>query len=128
MNKILINLQKNCNNAVIILNSEYKNLHKRVSISASMSDSALQLSNYANPVFKDKLEQISKNSETCYLVIKNIDQVSSPNQLRFLGMIKDREICGYVLPRNAIVVLTVSDEQNLKNIDAILYHLCVNAI
>ena len=128
MNKILINLQKNCNNAVVILNSEYEDLHKRVSINASMSDSALQLSNYASPVFKEKLEQISKNSDTCYLVIKNIDQVSVSMQLRFLGLIKDREICGYSLPRNVIVVLTVSDKQNLKNIDSTLYHLCVDAI
>ena len=128
MNQILINLQKNCNNAVIILNSDYENLHKRVSFNANMTDSKLNLSDYGNPVFKAKLEQIASTSESCYLVIKNIDQISADLQLRFLGLIKDREICGYTLPRNVIIVLTISNKQNLKNIDSTIYHLCVNAI
>lgn len=64
-----------------------------------------------------------------HLIISEIDKLSTENQnSQYLGLIKDRELHGYKLPKNVIIVLTIKDKTALKNISKEIYHLSVVAI
>lgn len=125
MNKNLIELQRNCNaTCVVVLQSEYKELANGVVIKANVSDEFLfQQTNK----FMEKVAQLSQNKKISYLIISNIDEVSFEIQERFVGLVKDRELEGYNLPNNCIVVFTVKDEKSYAKISPKLYHFCVIA-
>ena len=92
---------------------------------ANVSDKFL----YSNklPPFADKLNDKCAKNKLCYFVISQIDEVSTLEQDRFVGLVKDREFNGYILPDNCIIVFTVKDKSTLKNISPDLYHFAVNA-
>lgn len=40
-----------------------------------------------------------------FLVINNIDLISKEEQLKFIELLKDREVCEYKIPDNVVIVL-----------------------
>lgn len=126
MIKDLIDLQRNSKaTCVIVRDDEYNRLPSIVSMKASVSDKFLLTGN--KPPFADKVDAKSKSSEICYFVITGIEEISIEQQNRYVGLVKDRELNGYYLPDNCIVVFTVKDRQSLKNVSPELYHFAVVA-
>lgn len=127
MNKVVINLQKNCKaTCAIVKECDYADLKPRVEMKANVSDAFLFGSKI--PPFAEKVNEKCEKYEICYLLIKEIDTVSIPQQNRFLGLIKDREMKGYYLPDNCIIVFSVKDETTIKKISPDLYHFAVVAL
>lgn len=127
MNKILIELQKGCKaTCVIVLDNDYKQLSPIISMSANVSDKFLF--GAGDPPFAEKLTNKCVNSKICYFVIKGIDLISTDAQNRFTSLVKDRELNGYTLPDNCIIVFTVQSEKTIKNISSDLYKFAVVAI
>lgn len=126
MIKDLIDLQRNSKaTCVIVRDDEYNRLPLIVSMKASVSDNFLLTGN--KPPFADKIDAKSKSGEICYFVITGIEEISIEQQNRYVGLVKDRELNGYYLPDNCIVVFTVKDRQSLKNVSPELYHFAVVA-
>ena len=69
----------------------------------------------------------SNKEELRYLVITKIDEINADAQDKFYHIVKDREFRGYKLPEDIIIVLTVKNNENLKNIKQELHHFCVVA-
>ena len=72
-------------------------------------------------------EKTSNKEELDYFIISEIDQLNESLQNKYYQIVKDREFCGYKLPKDMIIVLTVKDREGLKNISQELYHFCVVA-
>ena len=129
MNKDLIEIQRNSNaTCVIIADKDSKLLNNAVVMNADVSDKFLFACDLGNPAFKDKVESMSKKSDIAYFVLKNMDKLTTEQQDRYIGLIKDREFMGYNLPNNLIIVLTVESEEAIKNISSNLVQFCVVAI
>ena len=60
------------------------------------------------------------DSSSKFLVINNIDLISKEEQLKFIELLKDREVCEYKIPDNVVIVLCVN---NKGNIDERIYSL-----
>ena len=117
MNKELIELQRGCNaTCVVIQNQHKKQLDLNISISSTCEESELL------NIFKQKI-----NEKFNYFVIKEIEKLEIEKQEKFYQIVKDREFSSYKLPKDVIIVLTVENEEGLKNIVQELYHLCVVA-
>lgn len=115
----LIELQNGCMaTCVVIQNEDYAALNSKMVIDASISDSELLLA------FK---KIITNNQQLNYLVITEIDEINYNLQDRYFHIVKDREFCGYNLPKDIVIVLTVKDKESLKKINPELYNLCVVA-
>ena len=127
MNKDLIELQRNCNVGVIILDDLYKDLGQVLVMDSNIENEYL-FQRQGNPIFKEKLDNLSRNGNLTYFVIRNIDEISKENQDRYISLVKDREFTGYNIRDNVIIVFTVKDIDSLKNISNELYHLCVVAM
>lgn len=126
MIKELIDLQRNSKaTCVIIENEDYKKLSPIVLMKAKVSDKFL-FSGDKVP-FADKLDKISFKSDICYFVITEIDEISKEGQERYIGLVKDREINGYNIPDNCIVIFTLKDKSNLKKLASDLYRFAVVA-
>ena len=126
MIKELIDLQRNSKaTCAIIKTDEYNYLSPVISMKANVSDKFL-LSNKLPP-FAEKLDEKCAKNKICYFVITEIDNISIEEQDRFVGLIKDREFNGYILPDNCIIVFTVKDKNSLKNISPKIYHFAVVA-
>lgn len=127
MNKFLLELQKGCNaTCAIISTSEYKELIPSVAMNANVSDKFLFGSGV--PPFADKLDAKAKQCNVCYFIIYGLDTLSIDAQNRYVGLVKDREMNGYNLPRNVVVVFTVDGQERLNKVSAELYHFAVVAI
>ena len=117
MNKELIELQRGCNaTCVVIQNEDIKELDLKISIASTCEESELL------NIFKQKI-----NEKFNYFVIKEIEKLEIEKQEKFYQIVKDREFSSYKLPKDVIIVLTVENEEGLKNIVQELYHLCVVA-
>ena len=126
MIKDLIDLQRNSKaTCAIIKTDEYNNLSPIISMKATVSDKFL-LSNKL-PSFAEKLDEKCAKNKICYFIITEIDKISIDEQDRFVGLVKDRELNGYNLPDNCIIVFTVKDKNSLKNISPKIYHFAVVA-
>ena len=126
MIKELIDLQRNSKaTCVIITNDDYRKLSPTVTMKANVSDKFLFTG--GKPPFADKIDNKSNLSKICYFVITGIDELSIEDQNRYVGLVKDRELNGYYLPKNCIIVFTVKDKSTLKNISQDLYHFAVVA-
>lgn len=127
MNLNLIELQRNAKaTCVVVENEKFKELKSYVSMKADVSDKFLFGGNV--PPFKEKVEKLAKANKIAYFVITNLDEVPAEVQNRFVGLVKDREFEGYILPDNVIVVFTVKGKETLKKISHELWNFCVNAI
>lgn len=128
MNKQLIELQRGCNaTCVVILEDHYKELGQVLVMDANINDENLFARSLGNPIFKEKLDTISSNSNLTYFVIKGIGEINEELQNRYVGLVKDREFGGYNLPDNVILVFTVKTREELQKISKELYHFCVVA-
>ncbi len=126
MIKELIDLQHNVNaTCVIVTNDDYSELSPIVTMNANVSDTFLFTGN--KPPFADKIDNKSNLSNVCYFVITSIDELSIEAQNRYVGLVKDREMNGYYLPDNCIIVFTVKDRNGLKKVSQELYHFAVVA-
>ncbi len=126
MERDVIELQRNSKaTCVIIADEEYNLLKPFVAFKSSVSDAFLFAG--SRPSFADKIDKKSLESDICYLVVRDIDKVQTELQDRFVGLVKDRECNGYILPENCIIVFTVKDKDLLKNISPNLYHFAVVA-
>ena len=129
MNKELIELQRGSKaTCVIIKNSDLNKLENAVHMDSRINDSWLFGAKMGNPIFKEKVDIISKNGEIGYFVITNFDSLSVDEQNKYVPIIKDRELLGYTLPDNIIIVLSIENEESLKNISSEIYHFCVVTI
>lgn len=129
MMKELIDLQRGSKaTCALILDSEYEKLGQGVIMDANIRDSFLFASPYKLPIFKEQLEKKSSLHNLTYFIIRNIDELECDNQNKFVGLIKDREFDGYILPQNVIIVLTIQEKNNISKISSELYHFCVVAI
>ena len=129
MNKELIDLQRGSKaTCVVIRNSDSNKLENAVFMDSRINDSWLFGAKMGNPIFKEKVDAISKNGEIGYFVITNFDSLPIEEQNKYVSLIKDREFLGYTLPNNIIIVLTIENEDRLKNISTDIYHFCVVAI
>lgn len=126
MIKELIDLQRNSNaTCVIVTNDDYSELSPIVTMKANVSDKFLFTGE--KPPFADKIDNKCNLSKICYFVITGIDDLSIEDQNKYVGLVKDREMNGYYLPNNCIIVFTVKDRSTLKNISQDLYHFAVVA-
>ena len=129
MNKELIDLQRGSKaSCVVIRNSDSNKLKNAVFMDSRINDSWLFGAKMGNPIFKEKVDIISKNGEIGYFIITNFDSISVDEQNKYVSLIKDREFLGYTLPENVIIVLTIENEDRLKNISSEVYHFCVVSI
>ena len=116
INKELIELQKGCNaTCVVIQNEDIEELESNILVNSTYN---------INDLIKIFKENISSKKYD-YFVIEEIDKINSNEQDKFYQIIKDREFCGYRLPEDIIIVLTVKSKETLKNISQKLYNLCV---
>ena len=128
MNLDLIELQKGVKStAVILYGEEFRQLSGVVLMNANVSNKFLYNIPYGKPVFKESLEDKAKRKDICYLVIKDLDLVDGQTQNRFIGLVKDREFCGYTLPNNCVVIFTVNDVSSLRNLTDDIYQFCIVA-
>ncbi len=119
IDKELIELQKGCPaTCVVIPNEDCKELDSKIIIDSNSNDNELLTT------FK---ENISNKEELNYFIISEIDKLDESLQNKYYQIVKDREFCGYKLPKDMIIVLTVKDREGLKNISQELYNLCVVA-
>ena len=124
--KFLIDLQRNSNaTCVIIKNVDSEMLSPVTSMMADVSNEFLF--GVSKPEFAEEIDEKCKKYKICYFVIKCIDEISLQQQERYVGLVKDREMNGYKLPNNCIIVFTVKDRSSLKNISYNLYHFAVVA-
>lgn len=128
MNKDIIEMQRNCNaTCVIILDEHHQELNNSLIIDSDIEDYKLYSGLHGAPIFKEQLENISKEDEITYLVIRNLDKITEEKQNRYLGLVKDRHFQGYDLPKNIIIVLTITNKEQLNKISKDLYHYSVAA-
>lgn len=128
INKELIELQIGCKStAVIISNEDCKELEPTVIINANTSDKDLFSTKLGNTIFSKNLDNISQSETIAYIIINGIDEINVEMQNRYIGLVKDRELMGYNLPKNVIILFTVKDKESLKKISGELYNLCVVA-
>lgn len=128
MNKELIELQRGSSaTCVVIPEVNYRELGQALIMDAQIGDEYLFASPRDNPIFKEKLDNISSNGNLTYFVIRGIDELAWDMQNRYIGLVKDREFNGYNLPDNVIIVFTIKDRDGLKRISKELYHFCVVA-
>ncbi len=126
MIKQLVDLQRNSKaTCAVIPTMEYRALCPAVVMKANVTDSFLFGGD--KPPFAAKLEVKSRLAEICYFIIAEIDNLSIEAQNRYLGLVKDRELNGYTLPNNAIIVFTVKDKKSLTKMSPELYHFAVVA-
>jgi len=117
IDKELMKLQKGIEaTCVVILNEDCKELDSKFIIKAKSSYNELV------NIFKDN---ILRKEELNYCVIEGIDEILEEEQNIYYHIVKDREINGYKLPNEMIIVLTVKDKNTLKNISKELYDFCV---
>ena len=128
MNKELIELQRECNaTCVVIPDEKCRELGQTLIMNASIKNEFLFAAPSNNPIFREKLDNLSQNGNLTYFVIRKIDELTEENQNRYISLVKDREFEGYNLPSNVIIVFTVEDRDGLKKISSELYHFCVVA-
>ena len=126
MNKELIDLQRGSKaTCVVIRSSDSDKLKNSVFMDSRIDDSLLFGAKMGNPIFKEKVDIISKNDEIGYFVITNFDSLQINDQNKYISLIKDREFLGYTLPDNIIIVLTIENEKSLKNISSEINHFSV---
>ncbi|MGN0973676.1 MAG: hypothetical protein ACI4OT_02910 [Bacilli bacterium] len=128
MNKQLVELQRGCKaTCVVILEEQCKYLEKGIAMEAKIGDDYLFARPYGNPIFREKLDRLSKEQSLVYFVINRINEINEDMQNRYIGLVKDREFGGYNLADNVIIVLTIGKKEDLKKISKELYHFCVVA-
>ena len=128
MNKQLVELQRGSGaTCVVILEDCYKELERGLIMEAKISDAHLFAHPYGNPIFKEKLNKISRNYDLAYFIIRGISELDIEAQNRYVGLVKDREFGGYNLPNNIVIVFTVKNAHELQKISKDLYHFCVVA-
>ena len=129
MNKELIELQRGSKaTCVVVKNSDLNKLENAVHMDSRINDSWLFGAKIGNPIIKEKVDIVSKNGEIGYFVITNFDSLSVDEQNKYVPIIKDRELLGYTLPDNIIIVLSIENKESLKNISSEIYHFCVVSI
>ncbi len=125
MNIDLIEIEKyNDLTAIVILDEYIDKLGKVLIMDANISDEYLFKGSFGNPIFKRQLDELSKNNDFVYFVIKKIDEIDYDLQNRYIGLVKDREFLGYNLPSNVKIVFTICSDENIKKISKDLYHFC----
>ena len=126
MDKDIIDLQMGVRSTCAVIETkDSSRIAPSIQINASISDKSLF--GLELPVFANKVEGRSKKSEVFYFVIKDIDKVDEEKQLRFVGLVKDREMNNYYLPDNCIIILTVENKENIKKISPELKNFIVKA-
>ncbi|MBR4350704.1 MAG: hypothetical protein IKP98_00540 [Bacilli bacterium] len=129
MNKELIELQRGSKaTCVVVKNSDLNKLGNAVHMDSRINDSWLFGAKMGNPIIKEKVDIVSKNGEIGYFVVTNFDSLSVDEQNKYVPIIKDRELLGYTLPDNIIIVLSIENKESLKNISSEIYHFCVVSI
>ena len=115
-------------NAVIVLNEDIEELKPNYNIESSVEDRELYGIDNGKPIFEEDIGKIAVNNEIGYLIISDIDKEEKEKQNRVIGLVKDREIMGYKLPDNIILVFTVENENDIRKISGELYRFCTKNV
>ena len=110
--------------AVIVLNNDLKKLSNRIVMSADISDRALFGMDFGETAFSKKMNEVSKHNDLVNFVISNIENQTEECQNRFVGLVKDREMNGYTLPQNVVIVFPVDSKASIQKISKELYRFC----
>lgn len=128
MNKDIIEMQRNCNaTCVVILDEHYQEFNNSLIMDADIEDYRLFSGKLGNPLFKETLDSLGLTERIAYLIIRNIDLISEESQERYIGLVKDRHFNGYDIPKNIIIVFTITNKEQLNKISKDLYHYSVVA-
>lgn len=126
MIKELVDLQINSKaTCAFIQTADVSRLSPVITMKANVSDTFLFAGD--RPPFSDRIDTKSKVSQICYFVITDIDELPVETQNRYVGLVKDREMNGYLLPNNCVIVFTVNNRAGLKKVSQELYHFAVVA-
>ena len=129
MNKDIIEMQRNCNaTCVVILDEHYQELNNSLIMDADIEDYRLFSGELGSPLFKETLDSFGLTERISYMIIRNINLISEEKQNRYLGLVKDRHFNGYDIPKNIIIVFTITNKQELNKISKELYHYSVVVI
>ncbi len=127
MDKSLLECVKNMRSAcAIIKTSDATKLNHALAINANVSDNFL----YAQtpPPFAAKIDEKSKKSETCYLIVADIDKLSLDDQNRYAHLVKSRKIFGYTLPQNCVIIFTVKNKDSVNKLSPDILQLSIVSI
>ena len=113
--KILDNNQKN---NIIIMGGDASTFEDAIVIPASIPSSNLGIGindhgQYLYPNWYRKLLDMN-GKENIYLIIENIDEISTDEQSKFFGMLKYKQINGGAFPANTQIILTTKDIDRSK--------------
>lgn len=125
MIKELIDLQRNSKaTCVFIKTKDIQKLLPTFIVNANDSNKLLLADDKS---FVEKIDILSNLSKIFYFVITGIDELPIESQNIYVGLVKDREINGYYLPNNCVIVFAVKDRAGLKKVSQELYHFAVVA-
>lgn len=85
MDKLLIDLQRNCKATCVLLKRRNINTFSHSFRKADVSDSFLFSS---KPSFAEKINSKCEANDICYFLIKGIEEISVKKQERFLSLVK----------------------------------------
>ena len=113
--KILDNNQKN---NIILIGTDAGIFDDAVIIPANIASSNLGIGindrgQYLYPTWYRKLLDMD-DKENIYLIIENIDTISTDEQNKFFGMLKYKQINGGAFPNNTQIILTTKGKDRSK--------------
>ena len=90
------------------------------------SELGIKIGNNGEYVLPSWLKEMNiksvKNNDKNILVIESIDKISSEEQLKFLGILKNNGLNGYSFPKNTQIIITCT---NVENVSKRIKDLCL---
>ncbi len=90
------------------------------------SELGIKIGNNGEYVLPSWLKEMNiksvKNKDKNILVIESIDKISSEEQLKFLGVLKNNGLNGYNFPKNTQIIITCT---NVENVSKRIKDLCL---
>jgi len=120
-NDILNNLILKTNESILINNVNIENFSHKVVIDSNISQKDLSIVD-THPLWLIELELLSKKKNYVLLIIKDMDLITSRQQLKFLEIIKYRSVSGFKLPNNTHIIISC---QNIDNVSEEIKSHCL---
>ena len=121
MNKELIEMYRGVNSSCVITVVNGSN-ELQPCYTINVTDTKQYISDKKLDLMK-RLDINSKISKISYLIINGIADLQQSKQDEYVGLVKDRCVGNYVLPKNCIIVFTVRSQNDLSKIAPNLYRL-----
>lgn len=112
---IIVGVSANFFGSATIINSDIES-----------SELGIKIGNNGEYVLPSWLKEMNiksvKNKDKNLLVIESIDKISSEEQLKFLGILKNNGLNGYSFPKNTQIIITCT---NVENVSKRIKDLCL---